>query len=101
MQFAENEENFSCGFWPGNENYPKPAFYSYIYPAPKGLENVKIKPKEAAFSSQLGEFILDYDSVRKSESASELIIEFLNSTYEESAKLAGWNIEPLKTQIPG
>jgi hypothetical protein len=100
MQYSENEENFSCGFWPGNENYPKPAFYSYLYPAPKGVEDVKIKPKEAAYNSQLGEFILDYDAVRKSASASDLILEFLNSTYEESAKLAGWDFESLKTQIP-
>jgi hypothetical protein len=100
MQFAENEENFSCGFWPGNENYPKPAFYSYMYPAPAGIESVRIKPKEAAYSTQLREFILDYGDVRKSHSPDELILEFLNTTYEEGAKLAGWNIESLKTQIP-
>ena len=100
MQFGENEENFSCGFWPGNENYSKPAFYSYMYPAPKGIETVKIKPKEAAFNFPLGEFILDYDDARKSKSTDGLILEFLNSTYEECAKLAGWNIESLKTQVP-
>ncbi len=100
MQFAENEENFSCGFWPGNENYPKPALYSYVYPAPAGIESVRIKPKEASYNSQLGEFILDYDDIRKSQSPDKLILEFLNSTYEESAKLAGWDIESLKTKIP-
>ncbi len=101
MQFAENEENFSCGFWPGNENYPKPAFYSYIYPAASGIGSVKIKPKEAAYSTLLGEFILDYEDVRKSSSPGEMIMEFLSSTYEESAKLAGWDIKSLRIQIPG
>jgi len=30
MLFSENEENITFGFWAGNKNYPKPAFYSYI-----------------------------------------------------------------------
>src|SRR5438876_194428 len=47
MKYSENEENFSCGFWAGNMNYPKPAYYSYIYPAPKGLETLKLKPEAA------------------------------------------------------
>ncbi|MGH2575223.1 MAG: DUF5996 family protein [Ignavibacteria bacterium] len=100
MKFSENEENFASGFWPGNMNYPKPAFYSYIYPAPKGIETVNIKPQTASYNPMLGEFILNYDDVSKSEAQDELILEFLNSTYEESAKLAGWDIESLKAQVP-
>ncbi|HEY3250220.1 MAG TPA: DUF5996 family protein [Ignavibacteria bacterium] len=100
MQFAENEENYACGFWAGSVNYPKPAFYSYLYPSPKGIDGLKIKPQIASYNSKLGEFILDYEDVRKSESPDELILKFLNSTYEGSAKLAGWDIESLKAQIP-
>jgi hypothetical protein len=100
MLFSEDEENFSCGFWAGNDNYPKPAFYSYMYPAPKGIENTGFKPRLASFNQTLGEFILNFEDVNKSESPGELIMEFLNSTYEESAKLAGWNIESLRTKFP-
>jgi Family of unknown function (DUF5996) len=98
MQYSEDEENFSCGFWRGNESYPQPALYSYICPAPKGIDSVRIKPKEASYNSQSGLFMLDYENVCKSELPGELILEFLNSTYEQSAKLAGWNIESLKTR---
>lgn len=100
MQFAENEENFTFGFWAGNKNYPKPAFYSYIYPPPKGIESVKPEPKEAIFNTTLGEFILDYDDARKSESPEDAIMDFLQNTYKESAKLAGWDIEKLKQVLP-
>lgn len=100
MEFSENEENFSCGFWAGNMNYPKPAYYSYIYPPPKGLEAVNIKPEVASFDAKLGLFILDYDDVRKSQTQDEMILEFLNSTYNESAKLAGWDIESLTGPVP-
>ena len=101
MEFSEDEENFSCGFWAGSETYPKPAFYSYIYPAQKEMESLKIKPDSASFNSSMGEFILDYDEVRKSSSPGELLLEFFNSTYHESAKLAGWDLKSLKTRRPG
>jgi hypothetical protein len=100
MKYAENEENFAIGFWAGNTNYPKPAFYSYLYPAPKGIESVKIKPGAAAFNPTLGEFILDYNDVRKSADPEEMILDFLNSTYLESAKLAAWDIGSLKAEVP-
>jgi hypothetical protein len=100
MQYAENEENFAVGFWPGNENYPLPAFYSYLYPAPKGIENTLISPKQASFNPVLGEFILNYDDVRNSEFPGMIISDFLESTYEASAKLAGWDTKSLKAIIP-
>jgi hypothetical protein len=100
MKYAENEENFAIGFWPGSAVYPKPAYYSYLYPAPKGIESVSIKPQFASFHPGLGEFILDYEDIRKSAEPEELILGFLNSTYLESAKLAGWDIESLKAEIP-
>lgn len=100
MRFAENEENFTFGFWAGNQNYPKPAFYSYIYPAPKGIESLSVGPKMASFDPKQGLFILDYDEVRKSESPEEEIMQFLQSTYNESAKLAGWDTKSLKAEIP-
>jgi len=100
-QFAENEENFAIGFWAGNASYPKPAFYSYMYPAPKGIEVVKIKPQISSYNAQLGEFIFNYDDARTSGTTDELILDFINSTYRESAKLAGWDIESLKAKIPG
>ena len=100
MKYAENEENFAVGFWPGSAAYPKPAYYSYLYPAPKGIENVSIEPQFASFNPELGEFILDYEEVRKLADPEEMILDFLNSTYLESATLAGWDISSLEADIP-
>ncbi len=100
MRFSENEENFTFGFWAGNKNYPKPAYYSYIYPAPKGIELIKPNPPKAFFDAKQGLFILDYDDVRETESPSELILDFLNDTYNKSAQAAGWDVNSLKADIP-
>lgn len=100
MEFAENEENFSFGFWPGDGRFPFPAFYAYLYPAPNGIESAKIKPEGALFDTKLSEFILPYAEVINSSSPETLIMEFLQSTYYESAKLAGWDIKSFEGVVP-
>ncbi len=99
MDFAENEENFAFGFWPGDERFPAPAFYTYIYPALKGYDEIKLSGG-ASFNEQLRECILSYEVVRKSKNPEKSILDFLEMTYMESASLAGWDIESLKTQVP-
>ena len=100
MTYSENEENFSFGFWPGNDKYPAPAFYSYLYPAPKGLDKLQIKPSQASFNNNLGEFILPYEEIRKSPAPEKMINQFLQTTYNESTSLAGWDIKSLKCSTP-
>ncbi len=79
------------GFWPGDPRFPQAAFFSYTYPKPDGIERQVIEPKAAAWSTDLGEFALPYEDVRRSESPKEAILEFLESTYAAGARLAGWD----------
>ena len=95
---AYNREVSSCGFWPGNESYPHPAFYCYLYPEPNGYKTATIKPSEAFYNRDLGEFILPYDVVQKSNEGDLKLIEFLKSTYEEGANLANWDREILEVK---
>lgn len=99
MKFAENEENFTFGFWPGDKNYPRAAFYSYFFPSPSGIENA-LQDNKSFYNQQMREFILDYHEVAGSQNPEERIFEFLNVTYESGAKLAGWDVESLKCEIP-
>jgi hypothetical protein len=80
-----------AGFWPGNARYPRPAFYAYTYPKPDGIEKQAIAPKEAGWSSELGEFALPYDDVRTSASPREAILQFFESTYAAGARLGNWD----------
>lgn len=99
MRYAENEENFGFGFWPGDERFPHPAFYAYLYPKPVGMETVTFK-KGVTFNEQLGECILLYEFVRRSKNPQGAAMEFLQTTYVETAKLAKWDIKSYQTQIP-
>lgn len=100
MRHAENEENFSFGFWPGDERFPYPAFYSYLYPAPKGTETIKTGPTISYFNKKLFEEILPYEEVRKTNNPQNSITKFLKDTYEKNAKLAKWDIKALKGSVP-
>jgi len=44
---AMNAELIEMGWWAGSDAYPKPAFYSFTYPQPQGIESAKIVPSAA------------------------------------------------------
>lgn len=90
-QEAYSLEVSSCGFWPGSGPVPYAAFYSYAYPEPAGFSKATVNPEGAFYSDDLREFILPYDRVRESESPDEMLLEFLQTTYEAAANLAEWD----------
>jgi len=99
MRYAENEENFTFGFWPGDEKFPHPAFFSYIYPEPSGMKTAKFD-EGVYFNEQLRLCLLPYDTVRKAKNPEKSILHFLESTYTMSATLAGWDMQALKNKAP-
>lgn len=92
---AYSHELFNCGFWPGNEQHPEAAFYSYAYPAPEGFDRMPTVTK-AFYEPKLREFILPYEAVRLAENPEELLMEFFQSTYEAAADLAHWDRQLLE-----
>ncbi|MEO6187493.1 MAG: DUF5996 family protein [Ginsengibacter sp.] len=96
MQEAYSHEVSSCGFWPGNAQYPQAAFYSYCYPTPDDFGSQPIMPKEAFFSKDLGEFLLNYDVVLDVADPAGIILQFLQSTYEAAALTGHWDRSSLE-----
>jgi hypothetical protein len=88
---AYSHEVISAGFWPGNGGFGAPAFYCYAAPEPVGLEKEQVRPAQASYNPELKEFILKYDDVRRANSPDDAVLEFLQSSYEAAAKLAGWD----------
>jgi len=96
---AYSHEVISCGFWPGDDRFPAPAFYSYTAPEPPGLSMALIRPQEAFYSHELGLFLLRYDDVRTASSPEQALQEFFQSTYEAGATLAHWDREALERRV--
>jgi hypothetical protein len=96
MQEAYSHEVSSCGFWPGNEQFPHAAFYSYCYPSPPEFCKQPVKPQDAFFSKDMGEFILLYEIVQQSKNPENTLMQFLQSTYEAASNTAGWDKKALE-----
>lgn len=88
---AYSHETSSAGFWAGNDQHPYAMFFSYVYPEPAGFAQAAVRPAAARYSAELREFILPYDAVRQCASPDEMLLEFLQSTYEAAAGPEGWD----------
>jgi hypothetical protein len=90
---AYSHEVSSCGFWAGSSGSPVayPVFYAYAYPEPEGFSQARVGPSDAFYSQDLREFILPYDTVRTAADPDQVLLEFLQSTYEAAANLSRWD----------
>jgi hypothetical protein len=91
MSEAYSHEVISAGWWPGGGAVNDAAFYAYAAPVPPGLAQQPVRPQKAYYDGQAGEFILMYEDVRRTASPSNMLMEFLQSTYEAAAKVAQWD----------
>ncbi|MHB8623830.1 MAG: DUF5996 family protein [Sulfuricaulis sp.] len=93
---AYSHEVSSCGFWPGGAPVPEPVFYAYAYPEPDGYKNYVVRPKAAFYSSEMHEFILPYEAVRRASNPDAMLLDFAHSTYEAAAELGRWDRQILE-----
>jgi hypothetical protein len=98
-QEAYSHEVSSAGFWPGGGAIDYPAYYSYAYPAPEGFSSATVRPAQAFFSKELGEFILPYEAVRAAADPATTLMDFLQSTYRAAADLGRWDRAALECGI--
>ncbi len=87
---AYSHEVSSAGFWPGNDAFPRAAFYSYAYPEP---DSYRHRPTTAGayYDVTLREFILPYDSVRTAADPDALLLDFLATTYAAASEGGSWD----------
>jgi len=95
---AYSHEVSSAGFWPGNDAFPRAAFYSYAYPEPARFRE-RAMPAGAAFEPTLGEFILPYDAMRSAPSPDATLLEFLSATYAAAADGGNWDRAALECPL--
>ena len=91
MEEAYSHEVISAGWWPGSGQIQDAAFYCYAAPAPPRFAEQPVRPAEAFYHEDLGEYLLMYDQVTRAESPSGVLMEFLQSTYEAAATTGKWD----------
>jgi Family of unknown function (DUF5996) len=97
---AYSHEVISFGFWPGDKKMRMPAFYSYTAPEPTGLADQPLRPERASWQQPFGSShmaLLPYDDVRTSPAPRQALLDFLESSYQAGATLAGWDRDALRS----
>jgi hypothetical protein len=93
---AYSHECISAGWWPGGGPMPEAAFYSYSYPEPAGYAEARVRPEAAYYHKELREFVLPYEAVRTASRPDDMLLQFLQTTYEAGADLAAWDRRALE-----
>jgi hypothetical protein len=97
-RYAYDQEQFECGFWPGDTRLPAPAFYAFANPPPSRDGPRRVLPSAARFDANLGEYVLLYDDVRRAADPRRALLDFFQSSYEAEATGPGWDHAKLDWQ---
>jgi hypothetical protein len=98
MRNAMDSEEIAVGWWPGDANYPRAAFYAYAYPAPQGFADFDLSP--GRWNPDLGEFLLDWDDVVATLDPHSTALDFARSAARQACALCAWD-QTLATSLDG
>jgi len=88
MRNAMDAEEVAVGWWPGDARYAQAAFYAYAHPAPAEFSSATLSPPAARWEKDLGEYVLDWEDVRKSEDPRATALSFAHSAFQHACATA-------------
>jgi hypothetical protein len=91
MRNSMDAQEVAIGWWPGDHRHPRAAFYGYAHPAPPGYSAARLDPSEARWDPDLGEFLLDWDDVRRARDPHEAALTFARSLVRHSCRACEWD----------
>jgi hypothetical protein len=95
---AYSHECISAGWWPGGGAVDDAAFYAYAYPEPDGCSAAPLRPSAATYHPVMHEWVLPYESVRRSPTPEADLLAFLESAYDAPATLGKWDRAALEVR---
>jgi len=91
MRNAMDSQEIAVGWWPGDARRPVAAFYAYAHPKPTGFGEQPLQPAAARWDEGLGEYILDWDDVRKAADPHATAVEFARSAFRYACAACQWD----------
>jgi hypothetical protein len=91
MRNAMDSQEVAVGWWPGDPNYPRAAFYAYAHPAPEGFAGAELSPAAARWEGELGEYVLDWADVIAAPDPHAFALEFLRSAFRHACGVCEWD----------
>jgi hypothetical protein len=91
MRNAMDVQEVAVGWWPGDANYGKAAFYAYAHPAPDSFPDGTASPEAARWDGDLGEYVLDWDDAIATGDAHGAALEFCRSVFAHACMVCEWD----------
>jgi hypothetical protein len=91
MRNAMDAQEVAVGWWPGDQRHPHAAFYGYAHPAPPGYSDARLEPPAARWDPELGEYLLDWEDVRRAASPHATAVTFVRSLVRHSCQACAWD----------
>jgi hypothetical protein len=91
MRNAMDAQEIAVGWWPGDQRYPRAAFYGYVHPVPRGYPDARLDPPMARWEPELGEFVLDWDDVRSAADPHATALRFVRAVAQHSCTASQWD----------
>jgi hypothetical protein len=91
MRNAMDAQEVAIGWWPGDPRYGNAAFYAYAHPAPEGFATATLSPASAHWDAALGEYILDWEDVRRSPDPHAVGLDFARSAFRHACTVCDWD----------
>lgn len=98
MRNAMDVQEVAVGWWPGDARHAKAAFYAYAHPAPPEFATAPpefattaLTPDGAHWDTKLGEYVLDWDDVRRSPDPHAAALLFARSAAQHACLVCDWD----------
>ena len=91
MRNGGDAEQVSIGWWPGDPNHERAAFFAFAYPAPDGFGDTDLSPAAGRWDAKLGEYVLDWDDIRESPDPHTAAVEFGRAAFRHGCAVCEWD----------
>lgn len=88
---AMDAQEVAVGWWPGDERYPKAAFYAYAHPPEDGFAGRDLSPVPGAWNDTLGEYVLDHEEAAATADPEKAVVEFCGEIFAHACNVCDWN----------
>jgi hypothetical protein len=91
MRNGGDAQQVEVGWWPGDPNHERAAFFALAYPTPDRWGDADISPAEAHWDGELGEYVLAWEDIRESPDPHALALEFARSAFRHACDVCDWD----------
>src|SRR3954449_11320478 len=91
MRNGGDAQQVEIGWWPGDPNHERAAFFAFAHPTPDGFADADLSPAAARWDGQLGEYVLEWEDIRESPDPHALGLEFARSAFRHACAVCEWD----------